>query len=107
MGISDAFFAIAIALIAISVFANVYSLNRSMKDTTNYIKDNNTNVRELLKLVMSVNAINREAIANFNNRLLSIEQKFNANDIGENKSCESESIVYREEPIASKSDIKI
>ena len=75
MEIGDMFFAIAIALIAISVFINVYSLNRFMKDTTNYMKDNNASVRELLKLVMSINAVNRETIANFNNRLLSIERK--------------------------------
>lgn len=75
MEIGDAFFAITIALIAISVFGNVYSLNRFMKDTTNYMRDNNANVRELLKLVMSINEVNRETIANFNDRLLSVERK--------------------------------
>lgn len=107
MEIGDMFFAIAIALIAISVFVNVYSLNRFMKDTTSYMRDNNANIRELLKLVMSINTVNQEAIANFNNRLLSIEQKFNTNNIDGNKSCESESIAYRDEPIELKSDIKI
>ena len=75
MEIGDAFFAITIALIAISVFGNVYSLNRFMKDTTNYMRDNNANVRELFKLVMSINEVNRETIANFNDRLLSVERK--------------------------------
>lgn len=86
MGIGDMFFAIAVALIAVSVFVNVYSLNRFMKDTANYMRDNNANVRELLKLVMSINAVNRETIANFNSRLLSIEQRFNVHDVDENKS---------------------
>ena len=75
MEISDVFFAIAIALIAISTFVNAYSLSRFMKDTVVYMKDNNANTRELLNLVTSMNVANREAITNFDDRLLSIERK--------------------------------